>query len=495
MGFGMETRSNYFNSQSLVALLVIAIGFLLRCYAISAGSFEGDEGYSILVSQNSFSRIWELAANDSNPPLGNSVFVLWRLLSNGSFLGYESLSLLFGTLTLFATFHFLNERFTFETAFFGLLLLSISTCHLFFSQYIRIYSLTILITVLLAELFLRFIEHRGRWTSIFLILGSWLTVNLHYIGLLVVGAFFIGALILLIMRRESVLGLLQLALVLIIALIPNGIILYRQYALFYSFDWIEKPSTLTLYHSAFHLSSSSGTLCVIFGSLIIVAILDLMRSKQHKSETITTQEGIIFLICWLFVPIALGFLASILGRPFFNARYSVFCLIPFLSVSAFGLTKLNSNRLKVVVLAVIAISSTYSILEYYDYRKQSAWERELAEFINHQYRPGDVIYHATKRSFVSGLVYHHRELNELFSSESRSSSNIIRYYLDRDRTVAPEDLSSYERVIVVNTRSLRKVEEWPLKELISRLKFLGNPEIVRGDKWEVLIFEKQRAKV
>jgi mannosyltransferase len=149
-------------AQWLILGLILLLSLGLRCYRLDGQSLWADEGNSAALALRSLSTITRDAAHDIHPPLYYYLLHFWVRLWGNSENALRSLSVLAGTLLLWATFVLGQELFNLRVAYVAAFLAAISPFQVYYSQEARMYILVALWSSLAVLFAVRWIRS---WTA------------------------------------------------------------------------------------------------------------------------------------------------------------------------------------------------------------------------------------------------------------------------------------------------------------------------------------------
>lgn len=429
----------------------LAAGLALRLVALTAGTLELDESYTVIQSRHSLVDILRLAPTDPNPPLTSLCFHLWTSLFGTSELAWESFSVVFGVLTIYLVARLAARLFGPTAGAAAAWLLAVSPPHVVYSQQMRSYSLALAIAVWTAGALLRDLDAPTRASGAAWLAGSFLLVNTHYYGLLIVAGFFAAAFL---VRRRSVPSLrrpLVQGAVLGLALVPTLVALYLQYTRYYSFDWIPKPSSslgLELLRSFGGTVTSFPGTAAGSSALGLAALLVVAAGAGSVALWRARRAAAWVLWLWIAVPTLLALAVSALGRPFLHPRYTVLWLPPLVVLAAGGLARAGRWRLVAAVVLAPMLAAT-PLVDYYAVRYESADAKRAFAAIAAGYREGDVVLHLSKVSWAPAIYYHAEaglKVEEYYLAGT-PGSNVMRYWMAGERVeIALSELGAWRRV-------------------------------------------------
>ncbi len=159
-------------------IFILLLGFVLRLINLNQ-SLWLDEAAQVLESQNSIAWLWQWMSADFHPPLYHFIIHFWLELGTAEwFLRLPSVA--FGVLTIYFLYllgkNLIDEKFGLLVAF----LLSISPFHIYFSQELRMYSLSAFLSTVSMYFFLKAIKEEKLLWWIFFTLATILNLYTLY---------------------------------------------------------------------------------------------------------------------------------------------------------------------------------------------------------------------------------------------------------------------------------------------------------------------------
>lgn len=411
----------------------LAVGAALRLVALTAGTLELDESYTIIQSRHSLYDILRLAPTEPNPPLTSLCYHLWTSLFGTSVLAWESLAVLVGVLTIYLIARLAARAFGPAAGAAAAWLLAVSPPHVVFSQQVRSYALAVAIAIWTADALLRDLETPTRRSGAAWLAGSFLLINTHYYGLLVVAGFFAAAFL----ARRHARPLLRRTLLggalLGLALVPTFASLYLQSTRYYSLSYIPE---LTPSLALEVLRSFGGTLTSLPGTaagssaLGLVAVLLLAAVAGTATLWRASRAAAWVLLLWIATPTLISVAVSVLWRPYLQSRYAVLWLPPLVVLAAGGLARWSRFRLAAAVVLASLLAAT-PLADYYAVRYESADAKRAFAAIASGYRDGDVVLHLSKISWGPAIYYHAEAglpIEEYYLAGTPGSS-VMRYWM------------------------------------------------------------------
>ncbi len=303
-------------------LLLILAGAILRLYNLAGESLWNDELASRYRS--SFPTIEEVVtrgvAPDIHPPGYQILMYYVQRLTGDSAFSLRLPSALAGILTIPLLFLLGKKLLDPAGGLLAASLLAFSPVHVALSQEARPYSILIFLSALsvflLYELCLR--VNRGkplkRITAGLYISTIILLEYLHYAGLLMAVLQLSFLVSFSLWRRKSRIEVTAISFVSILAFLPWGPWAAAQAG---TGSYIFSPSLKTVLLVFFEYMSNSKLLFVIFVSFVAASSRSLLKSRDKANYS---TSGIYTILMWLFLPITLFFVVSVLFVPVFTSR-------------------------------------------------------------------------------------------------------------------------------------------------------------------------------
>jgi len=363
------------------------IGFLLRLVGANQ-SFWLDEGASIEIALTPLVSFVEKMATDFHPPLFYLLLKLWLPFAGKSELLIRLPFILLATASIPALYFLIKETTQVKNQLaqrVGLILLAISPFHIYYSQELRMYSLSTLLTVL-SWLYLIRYQKRSGGRNIFLF-GLFGVLNLYTFY----GAFFnlVAQAIYIVCRKNKVLILLSALAVTVFMFLPWIPILREQLAAGGYLKtalpgWQSLSGTLTL------KSLLLIPLKLIFGRVsfspkmiyfamagftsLIYLMIAVIGSQDKKSRPFTL---------WLFVPLIIASVISF-KTPVLGYWRFLFILPALISLVSIGFSRLSLPIRGVVFWTTVVITLIPTVIYWTVSSNQREDWRGLSKFTDQQ---------------------------------------------------------------------------------------------------------------
>ncbi len=477
---------------SLIILVIMIIGGLLRIFDLSSKSFWVDELLSMwhsidIVDTKSF---FTSHQGNAHPPLYFLLLKLWSIGGNGEFY-LRLLSVLFGTLVIPVTYLLGKEFFKTKASILAASLVAISPFLLRFDREVRMYPLFVFLSIISIFFFIKALRQDQSKYWIGYTIVTILNTYTHYHTFLIVASMWLFFFV----RFKTYKYLWKKALVsqVVIALcfcfwLPTFIVhLTNMSALggeptrfptIFGF-WV-KPAYL-------FFSFSLGQTVLPWNFLIVipgVIIFSCLFFYGIKSMLKTKETAVFFLIFLLF-PILLALLISD-AMP----RYLVFLSPIYCLIIAYGISSISHNIFQIFAFFLVTILIGFSLVNYYQNREfhilanVDPW-REVGKYLSENIKKDDQVINigGTPLKYYAGLNVPILGANTMVTLKQMKIHETGRVWL-----------------IVSNPAHKKKGEEaiqWMNKHynIIAEKKYYKDPDYIRKTKYFKKQFLEYRIKV
>lgn len=360
---------------SHVIWLLMLLALLLRLPHLSAKSLWLDEISSLTFAEMRWSDFWSLVKRHEGNMIAYYVLLrTWLHLGDNRVVA-KLLSVLFGVLSVPAIFALGKELYGRRVGLICAFLLTVSACHVRASQWIRSYSLMLLMLTLASLFLVRSLRRPTvRNLSLYVLCAAFAVYN-HLYAVLALAAQLLS-LLLIPARDLPWKRLLAAVFALGLLLIPAaGYVIFRNTG---QLDWLPQPKLWELVHWAVFLAGagSSGVAYVLLAICIVVGGRSLLPSCDRRSAdgNSLARWRLLFPFIWLVLPVGFAFLGSYY-KPIFFFRYLIICLPAFLLVIAHGIASWRPSKIRTAVLAVgLCLSLTSVVLAY---KTEEDWDGSM----------------------------------------------------------------------------------------------------------------------
>lgn len=384
--------------NTLLLAGIVALGILLRLFILSQrGSLWFDEAFSAHFASLEVPRMLSYLRFENNPSLYFIVLHFWMKLVGSSDLAVRSLSMIFGVASL-PFIYLLGTRLHSRVAgMFATFLAAISTFQVFYSTETRMYAMYEFLALAAVWLFWKVYEARGMrhdfilHASLFMLLllmvwthiTAWLIVFTFAIYLLWQERFNMRKFVI---RHSSLVITVGLLLLSFASWIINFVKLKVAAPLSQGYFFYIPPD------KNFFLSALESFL--VFGqdnafivTLLSVVMMGLLWFATRRRQGLRMPGGLAsvdFLLCWLFVPLVIGFaFSNAIPRYFIAAAPALYLLlgIGFARYMEADPTKLRRLGLLFPIIMFALIIPDYPSLRevgHHEWDRLAGWVGQLS---------------------------------------------------------------------------------------------------------------------
>lgn len=430
--------------KPLIAVMLTALGLLLRLPALDLYPMWTDEALTVFTARWDFLRLFDLVLKeDANPPLYYLYLWLWGRIDQAPWF-FRLSSLVAGVGSIFLLYALGCRLRGRTTGVVAGLLLALTPLHVFLSDQARYPALITLLALASAWFLLRLFETGRAGQAIGFALSATAMLYTHYFGYFVVAGFFVCCLICW-RSAERKLPLIGAWSFIALAALAWAWMIFRQLALREASGGGEPlPIGLVgllvpIYFSTGFTDWSlpqlwpnlllpgdwlAGHRQIAIGALLAAPLFGLaLVGALSRSES---RLGRWLPLCWFLVPLSLMF-ACLLFIDFYKPYY----LLPFLPgllllVGAGVEAMLKRSRLLAgLFLAVATVIPSVALYEYYAPESIKEDWRQVAQIISEQGRPGDVVVHYNKASRICFSFYEDEGLPSRMITGGRKGVHIV----------------------------------------------------------------------
>ncbi len=378
MSFLTLKKTDTKQSFLLFTITLFLINFVSKAIYLSYYSFWLDEASSVSWSLRSAWGVVQFSLSYPNGPFYQLLLKYWIDLFGISEFSVRSLSLLFGSLTVFPLAILAKELFNKRTAVYAVLIYSLSNIYIYYFQEARSYTL---VTFLVTFSFLYFyrIITKGRFKDVLLyVIFNTLLLYTHLTPIIIFFVQFVASLFFIKTSKKKVLYLyVSQAISVLLVMIW---VLNNSWFGGNETNWLPIPGLLDILKLLGIYTNNKITL--IIASLVVAFVL--IKVLSHKNDIRFKNLSITLL--WGLVPIAIIFLVSVYYNPRFIPRYMLYA-VPGLYLSiAYAIDRATQNKFIQYTLGLIVVASMAANLNLRP-EKSELW-REAMEMHN-QYRNED----------------------------------------------------------------------------------------------------------
>jgi 4-amino-4-deoxy-L-arabinose transferase-like glycosyltransferase len=381
-------------NTTIALWLIIAAGFILRCWHMNAQSYWVDELHTMREADPDipFSQLFAyLKCCDQHPPLYYFICRFsFTVFGHSEWVG-RFISVIIGTTSIWAMWFLGKEIDGRRLGLIAAALTCFNYFNILYSQEVRNYILVFLFTALSFAYFFRLFRRLNKRTMFLYAIMTLLMMYSHYYGLFIAAAqFFVALLFILINPAERKIIFTRFAIA--------GLILAVGYA-----PWI--PTFLTIskissfWIGEIHDSFAKEFFYQYFGDsslvlpfvmlLLIFYCLEVFKTNELRvlNDERRFYNPLTLSFVVFFTTTVIGYLIpyirSILVVPMLYNRYTIVVVPAFLAVISFGLARINNavvRNLLLVTIIVLSLIDLVLVKKFYTAVRKTQF-REVTSYI------------------------------------------------------------------------------------------------------------------
>ena len=416
---------------------ILALGLGLRLWGLGGEGLWIDEGHSVMVSRLGLGELFKACAMDNHVPLYFLLVKGWSALFGESEFALRVPAVIFGMLSIWATYLAGAMLFGREAGLVSSLLTALSVLLVHHSQEARMYGLLGLLALASMYFFIGLLRGRGRAFDVGYVLSTGLLMYTHaYWAATILAQNVVYATELVLWREQRRVSvkrwiLLQVAVAALYA--PWVPILRRQVAQVASEIPLLNVGGSMWLMAGYTLAVFSGYWMPLLAVMLPLAALSVLR--WHKSEGALEWRNLVgsveghrwtiyvaelrsnyLAVVWLAAPMVLPVIMSLFLTPIYAWKAAIGSAPALYVLAANGLTKLRSKWWRRALLVVVVGLCVPPLWRYYVVVGKERW-REVAQYIETHASPGDLVlfnsgicrtwiydYYATRTDLVLGSL-------------------------------------------------------------------------------------------
>jgi mannosyltransferase len=364
---------------------ITAFAALLRLLYLGSKSPWLDEISSVIFARLSWPAFWQIIrAREANMLLYYLFLRGWIHLGSSEFV-LRLPSVIAGVATVAVLYVLARDFFGSRAGFFCAALLSINAAHVRASQWMRSYSVLVLLIVSSMLLFARGIERPTRRTWAMYVLVTALAIYFHFMAGLVIAAQWLS-LIFLRRRLWPVRHLVAAGLTLVALAAPAAFYIAKHNV--GQLNWVANPRPIEIYHLGLFLAAGGGKVVGVLLLAICIALVAIAaRASRRETRDLQNWHSAFLFMCLAFPPLA-SFLLSF-WRPVFFYRYLIITLPPFILLIGRGLSLLRIRWLLPLSPVILGLSLAAVAISY---RPEEDWKSACTYLLSHAQNNDVVLY-------------------------------------------------------------------------------------------------------
>ena len=447
-------------TNRILFLSILITGVALRLYKWNGYSLWFDEIHWVFMRHTRYALLDSLKSTIfiGKPPLFRFLLYFWIYFGQSEFI-LRLLPFTLSILSILVAYKIAKMLFDEKTGLIVLFLMSLSPFHIYYSQELSHYSLTILLSLCSLYYLIRSLKEDKIYSWIKFVFFTSLSLYANYICLFLVMAenliFFLSSGIYKKLTKKWLISNLAILLLCFpwLMMLPKQIDILSGYTDFVY--WIPNGSLARIFQTLrlFNVGYNANFTVHFFASLLFFPLFLVGIFFNLKRE----RQKVNFLLLWLFAPMILAILFSKI-IPIFTYRNFFFILPAYYLLVALGVSKLK-EYIRIFIFSFMILSGL-SLYNYYrnilPYPEEFYREgvhakkdnRGASEYIIDNIKEKDVVVHTCPSTSQPYLHY-------FFSSEKRAwcSDDLPTegegYVLVRHKSDLPRAIENYERCWLV----------------------------------------------
>jgi len=437
--------------KKLPILITLLAGTLLRVYRLTSSSIWHDEGYTMWLVRYNFVEIIKRTARDVHPPAYYLILKPWITIFGASEFSARFLSVVFSVGIIWLTYKIVKEIWSKEAAFYSSLFVALSPFMIRFGQEARMYGVVAFFTTLASYFFVKYLkEGQKKWLVWYIPAMVAACYTQYYAFFAVISHWAIAALF-----TKKGRGLLDgrwwaANIAIFVAYLPWFPVAYKQITRVSGSYWIRPewitgktiPNSLFQFITYSHLDNMNNSVYWITAITLILSTVFFLR--KYKTGISLSIFG--------YLPMILVFAISRFKTPIYQDRYFPFSAVAIFVIWGILITLIKNRYFKIVagVLAVVVLLRGNVVM----HRGVDHKMKEVANLVESQKQPGDIILSGELYSFLDGTYYFGDKNIKLISKGVDGFGETSLFYdQQKDYLVSPNQISNLGNRVWIIARS------------------------------------------
>jgi uncharacterized membrane protein len=379
------------NGYTIIIVLFIALGILLRLYKLSFQSYWLDE---VLILKHILGgNFWSLLRTGlwGDPPLYEILMYFWVGFLGSAEASTRFFSSLFGIFSLPLMYLLTKKLFDHRVAVSSTFLLTFSAYHISYSQEARMYVFAWFFVLASTLFFIELIMKGGKLNWAMYVITSILAFYAHYSFLFIL---LVHNIFIVVFQRRYTIRLKswwasQAAIIILclpwicFSVVPH--VLLRGFLMKMEFQWIPPTTYKDILNTfAFFILGQewmvlgyTTTYESLYKVSLFIAGLSILSNVWFiiKSRTSSFQkQTVFFTLLWCLLPIVLLYICSICLWPCYVVKYVGVSYLALYILIAYTINRIYPLFLKTAVLMFFVIVNIYILTYYYDFPVKEQWK-------------------------------------------------------------------------------------------------------------------------
>lgn len=409
---------SYVSKNKLASLLtnryfilsfILSIGIFLRLCYLTDKSLWYDEACSLSFADYNWKDL--LGHRYMSRPLYFVILKIWVGLFGSSEFMARLLSVGFGIAAIILIYKLVELLYGKNSGLLSAFLISISPYHIYYSQQVRNYTLFLCLGLISMIIFIRLLDKEKLIQYVLYLLINGLMVYTHPFGVYVILTQVLYFLIISKKLKFKIHFLIAHTLLVIFSLfflvwlskkVGNSINNEISYITTPNFKSLLETLEVFSYggyrqaHGGIGFQSSASRLLipriltVFFSCLFIFCLLPNKKNQSTNSAQLSCRNKDLFFFLWLFLPIGITYLFSVIIKPIYLNRYFFVTSVAFYVIIAKAITLLPNIRVRILSILLVVILTINCLGILYKPGSNADWKK-VVKYAMSNIKQGDVI--------------------------------------------------------------------------------------------------------
>lgn len=354
------------HEQTIIAIILVLINFLIKGIFLSGNSLGGDEPFSVYHAQMNISSIIKLLSEGNNPPLYEIILNSWIKLFGITEFSVRFPSLIFSSITVLFIYKLGTKYLNKRIALYSSIIFIFSNYHILFAHEARVYSLLGMLSVISMYYFMGILHYctadnrknlNVRKRLIMLIIINTLIIYSHYFGFFILITQFIFF-----VSNKTLISKYWKQLLISIALIgllylPNiYVILNRFIESSSNGTWVKTPNGIDSVYNMIRQYSNAPVVAVCIISILVASFVKTIINIKREKRNIYNRLVVFWFVFIFFFMFGISYLI-----PMFLDRYLMPATIAFsfmVGISSDYLVKKQKYKYIIPIVIIVLFVST-----------------------------------------------------------------------------------------------------------------------------------------
>ncbi len=330
----------------------------------------------LIATRDAFSEIYYYPLKFLSYIFGHSIYTL------------RFFSALFGVLSVYLIYLFVNELINKRTAYISAILMAVNFFHICYSQEARSYSLLLFFTLLASYRLIKFLKNQSITNAIILGVAIGLIPSAHPLGILNIFTIAVFMLIYFFTDTNNTKEKIQLLKLYLISGVSSLVVIYPALSIILRVNkiesfWIADPTFETIKQTFFEILGKDTFLFYLY-LLSVLAFFGLFFFNKNAKNNFKNRNIFLLIALWLVVNIGFIIAKSYLQVSIIQSRYFIGSLPIFIIALAYVFNSIKNKNIANFLVALVTLFSLYNLVEskkYYSTITKAEWNKVTEEII------------------------------------------------------------------------------------------------------------------